>query len=69
MEQTLTERIEKYLTTAEVAVRYRTAPSTIRYWRQIGYGPRGIKRGRRVLYDPAELDAWDAEQEVGGAAA
>lgn len=65
---TLTERIDKYLTTAEVARRYRTAPGTIRYWRHIGYIPGGVRRGRRVLYDPDTLDRWDAEQ-AGGAAA
>lgn len=57
----------RYLTTAEVAERYRTAASTIRYWRHIGYIPEGVKRGRRVLYDVAVLDRWDAEQD--GAAA
>jgi DNA-binding transcriptional MerR regulator len=44
-----------YLTTAEVAERYRTAESTVRYWRQVGKGPRGIKIGKRVLYSEAEL--------------
>lgn len=56
----------QYLTTTEVAERYRTAPSTVRYWRHIGYIPGGMKRGRRVLYDPAVLDAWDAEQKQAG---
>jgi len=65
---TLQERIDRYMTTEEVARRYRTSPGTIRYWRHIGYGPKGIRRGRRVLYDPDELDRWDAEQ-AGGAAA
>ena len=65
----LADKIEKYLTTEEVARRYRTAPSTIRYWRHINYIPGGVKRGRRVLYDPDVLDQWDAEQETGGAAA
>ncbi|WP_330246270.1 helix-turn-helix domain-containing protein [Streptomyces sp. NBC_00562] len=45
----------QYLTTTEVAERYRTAESTVRYWRQIGKGPRGIKIGKRVLYPEAEL--------------
>lgn len=45
----------EYLTTAEVAERYRTAESTVRYWRQIGKGPRGVKIGKRVLYPEAEL--------------
>ncbi|MGW3273967.1 helix-turn-helix domain-containing protein [Streptomyces kronopolitis] len=64
----LQERIDKYLTTEEVARRYRVAAGTVRYWRHIGYLPEGVKRGRRVLYDPDALDRWDAEQ-AGGAAA
>ncbi|MFF9215513.1 helix-turn-helix transcriptional regulator [Streptomyces viridosporus] len=47
-------------TTADVAKRYRTAPGTVRYWRHIGYGPKGVKVGRRVLYSGAELDRFDA---------
>lgn len=50
-----------YLTTAEVAERYRTAESTVRYWRHMGYGPRGVKVGRRVLYSEAELARFDQE--------
>ncbi|PJN31854.1 DNA-binding protein [Streptomyces sp. CB02613] len=45
----------RYLTTAEVAERYRTAESTVCYWRQLKKGPRGIKVGKRVLYPEAEL--------------
>lgn len=59
----------QYLTTEEVADRYRTAASTVRYWRHIGYGPAGIKRGRRVLYPRTELDRWDTEQQTRGHAA
>lgn len=58
----------QYLTTAEVAERYRTSPGTVRYWKHIGYIPGAFKRGRRTLYPVALLDAWDAEQ-TGGAAA
>ena len=58
----LDEKIDKYLTTEDVARRYRTVAGTVRYWRHIGYIPGGIKRGRRVLYDPDALDRWDAEQ-------
>ncbi|MFE2466249.1 helix-turn-helix domain-containing protein [Streptomyces mirabilis] len=64
----LAESIEKYLTTEEVARRYRVAPGTVRYWRHIGYLPDGVKRGRRVLYDPKKLDRWDAAQDEGAAA-
>lgn len=50
-----------YRTTAEVAERYRTAESTVRYWRHIGYGPRGVKIGRRVLYPLDECERFDRE--------
>jgi hypothetical protein len=50
-----------YFTTAEVADRYRTAASTVRFWRHIGYGPKGTKVGRRVLYPEAEVRKFDAE--------
>ncbi len=51
----------KYLTTEDVARRYRTVPATVRYWRHIGYGPRGVKVGRRVLYLASELDRFDTQ--------
>lgn len=50
-----------YLTTREVAERYRTAESTVRYWRMLGYGPRGAKVGRRTLYPMAEIERFDQE--------
>lgn len=57
--------LDRYLTTAEVAKRYRTAESTVRYWRMIDYGPRGVRCGRKILYtlDACEtFDRWLAEQ-------
>ncbi|MEH0543274.1 helix-turn-helix domain-containing protein [Streptomyces sp. B21-105] len=60
----------RYLTTKEVAERYRTVPSTVRYWKHIGYIPGAMKRGRQTLYPVDVLDRWDAEQlEAGGNAA
>jgi len=47
-------------TTADVAKRYCTVPGTVRYWRHIGYGPKGTKVGRRVLYSEHELSRFDA---------
>jgi hypothetical protein len=55
------QSLPSYRTTAEVAERYRTVPGTVRYWRHIGYGPKGVKVGRRVLYSEAELLRFDAE--------
>ena len=46
------------MTTDEVAIRFRTSPATVRYWRSIGYGPAGTKVGRRVLYPEVEVEAW-----------
>ena len=51
-----------FLTTAEVARRYRTALSTIRYWRSIGYLKAGTRYGRRTLFRQEDLDAWDRER-------
>ena len=48
----------KLLTTDEVADLLRTSPSTVRYWRYRQTGPRGIKRGRRVLYPEDEVLSW-----------
>lgn len=54
----------EYLTTADLAKRYKTAESTIRYWKHMGKGPRGFRIGRHTLYDPAEVDRYDAEQKA-----
>lgn len=58
--------MDRYLTTSEVAKRYRAAESTVRYWRHTGYGPRGVKVGRRVLYLESELARFDRELKVQG---
>jgi hypothetical protein len=54
---------DRYLTTAEVAERYRTVPGTVRYWRHSGTGPRGTKIGRKVLYLLSECIAWERERD------
>ena len=50
--------MDSYMTTDEVAAQFRTSPATVRYWRHTGYGPRGIKVGRRVLYRESDVQAW-----------
>lgn len=50
--------MENYLTTEEVARIARTVPSTVRYWRHKGVGPKGVKRGKRVLYPESAVAAW-----------
>jgi len=51
-----------YLTTAEVAARFRTAPSSVRDWRSKGIGPLGIRFGRAVLYPLPEVEEWERRQ-------
>jgi DNA-binding transcriptional MerR regulator len=55
---------DPYRTTAEVAERYRTSPSTVRYWRHAGIGPKGTKIGTKVLYRESELQRWEREREM-----
>jgi hypothetical protein len=45
----------------EVAAHYRKTPATIRYWRHIGYGPKGAKVGTTVLYSVEEVEKFDRE--------
>lgn len=61
--------MEKYLTTEEVAELARTVPSTVRYWRHLGKGPKGVKRGRRVLYSESSVAAWLAGDDEAKASA
>ena len=49
---------DELITTQEVAEWFRTSPSTIRYWRSIGYGPVGRRVGRRVLYRRQDVAAF-----------
>lgn len=53
------EQLPAYLTTEEVAERYRVSAATIRYWRHIGAGPRGVRSGTRVLYPAEEIRRYD----------
>jgi hypothetical protein len=57
----MTEHDPAYYTTPEIAERYRTPEKTVRYWRAIGYGPKGTRVGVRVLYPRAEVERYDTE--------
>ncbi len=54
---------ERFLTTEEVAQMARTAPSTVRYWRMTGKGPKGVKPGKRVLYAESVVMRWLAGED------
>ena len=51
-----------YMTTAEVAERFRRPEATVRWWRYIGYGPESIKVGRSALYPVEAVEAFEAQQ-------
>ena len=46
------------LDTNETAKVLRLAPQTLMIMRLHGRGPRYVKLGRRVLYDPADIASW-----------
>jgi hypothetical protein len=58
-----------YLVTEELAARCRTTPETVRYWRNVGKGPRSFKLGRRVLYAIEDVEAWEREAREGASVA
>jgi hypothetical protein len=49
-----------FLTTAELAERWRTTTLGVYRLRERGDGPRGHKIGRRVLYRIEDVEAWEA---------
>lgn len=57
------------LNNAEAAARIGCTPKTLNFWRSKGKGPRFVKFGSHrnagVRYDPAEIDAWKAQQTYG----
>jgi hypothetical protein len=50
-----------YMTTAEVAERFRRPEATIRWWRYVGFGPESVKVGRAALYPVEAVEAFEAE--------
>ncbi len=53
------------LTLAEACAFLRVPEGTLRYWRQLGAGPRSFKVGRHVRYWRADLVLWLTEQTNG----
>lgn len=39
-------------------------PKTLENWRTLGLGPKFIKSGARVNYDPADIEEWKAGRRV-----
>lgn len=57
-----------FFTPGELADHLRMSNATLAGWRYKGIGPRFVKVGKRVLYRPADVDAWLEEQTRQGTA-
>lgn len=54
-----------FLTTEEVARRYRTTNATVHAWNYHRTGPPSIRVGKRRLYRLSDLEAWEAAARAG----
>lgn len=50
--------LHKLLTTLDAAPVAGVAVKTLENWRSVGIGPKFIRAGRKVLYDPVDIAAW-----------
>lgn len=57
--------MDEFLTTEELALKLRTSPETVRWWRHSKKGPKSFKVGRRVLYARADVEAFIAAAMAG----
>ena len=57
--------MHKLLSETEAAPLIGVAVGTLQNWRVSGTGPKFIRVGRLVRYDPADVEAWRAERRVG----
>lgn len=51
-----------FLTRVQLAARWHIAPGTLANWAARGEGPRSRTLGGRVLYQLADVEAWEAER-------
>ena len=52
----------RLLLMAAVSERTGVPINTLRYWRQLGQGPKSARVGRRVMYREDDVEAWINEQ-------
>ena len=58
MSAILTSQGHELVPERDLAAELHTPLPTLRYWRQIGKGPRWVKPGRLVLYRRQDVDDW-----------
>lgn len=57
--------MQKLLSAGEAAPYIGVSPGTLANWRVRGEGPKFIKAGLRVMYDPNDIAAWRDCRRVG----
>jgi predicted site-specific integrase-resolvase len=58
----------KFLRPAEAAQVLGVSKQTLAHWRMSGAGPRFVRAGRIILYDPKALERWAEALTVGSTA-
>jgi DNA-binding transcriptional MerR regulator len=53
-----TKVADRYYTPEELSALVKVPVGTLKYWRQIRYGPKFTNVGRRVRYPGTEVDQW-----------
>jgi predicted DNA-binding transcriptional regulator AlpA len=62
MEAAMGDQVEIWYTD-QVAEYLRTPPTTIRWWRHVGQGPKSFRLGaRKVAYLRSDVEAWLQQQ-------
>lgn len=56
--------MDKLLTEVDAAPLIGVKVKTLQNWRVSGAGPRFIKAGRRIVYDPADIQVWKDARRV-----
>lgn len=56
--------MEKLLSQNDAAPRIGVQPKTLANWRTLGIGPKFIRAGGRIAYDPADIEAWKTARRV-----
>jgi predicted site-specific integrase-resolvase len=58
----------KLLNTDEAAPLVGVEPKTLANWRCIGTGPAFIRAGRKIVYDPTDIEKWKAANRLNSTA-
>lgn len=58
--------MDVHLNEQTLAKRLSLSARTLQRWRPLGQGPAYLKLGGRVAYRHVDIEAWEAQQRIGG---